>query len=104
MTYRLLAVALVGLAASCRQQPHASQPSAVASTRERSEVVAEIDGTKVTSAELEDRSRARLARLRQEEYEIRKEALDNLVGERLIEAEAKRRGLTREALVKAEVD
>jgi protein-disulfide isomerase len=67
-------------------------------------VVAEVEGVAVKAGEIEDRVRPRLARLRQEEYEIRKETLDALIADRLMDAEAKRRGLTRQALLKAEVE
>jgi protein-disulfide isomerase len=60
--------------------------------------VAEVNGEPITSAELEARAERRLARLRQEEYDIRREALEALIEERLVKAEAARRGLSPEAL------
>src|SRR5512143_3295986 len=53
-------------------------------------VVAEVNGAPVFAAELNQRAESRLARLRQEEYDIRKQVLDEIVAERLIEAEAKK--------------
>lgn len=46
----------------------------------------------------------RLSRLRQEEYEIRSQALEEMIGERLLEKEAKTRGITTEDLLRDEVD
>ncbi len=106
-----LALALVALGPlSCRQQRSdaatapSSVPSAPPAQVGADVAVAEIDGVVVMGSELEDRVRARLVRLQQEEYDIRKQGLDDLIGDRLIDAEAKRRGVTREALLKAEVE
>ena len=43
-------------------------------------------------------------RVRQDEYEARKEALDQLVGQKLLEKEAKSRGISVDQLMKDEVD
>ena len=67
-------------------------------------VVAEVNGAPVFAAELDQRAASRLSRLRQEEYEIRKQVLDEIVSERLIDAEAKKRGISREALLEREVE
>ncbi len=66
-------------------------------------VVAEVDGAPIFAAELDQKAANRLSRLRQEEYDIRKRALDELVNERLLDAEAKKRGLTSDELLKREV-
>ncbi len=67
-------------------------------------VVAEVNGTPILAAELEEKAAGRLARVRQEEYDIRREALDRLISDRLIAAEAAKRRLSTEALVAREVD
>src|SRR5262245_24055264 len=66
--------------------------------------VAKVDDTVITQADLDARVESRLARLRQEEYEIRKQALDEIVDERLLEAEAKKRGISKEDLLRDEVE
>ena len=66
-------------------------------------VVAEVNGTPIFAAELDQKAANRLSRLRQEEYDIRKQALDELVNERLVDGEAKQRGLSRDELLKREV-
>src|SRR3990172_3198077 len=67
-------------------------------------VVAEVDGSVITREELDRQVEGRLTRLQQEEYEMRRAALEELMTDRLIEAEARRRGLSREVLVRQEVD
>ena len=42
--------------------------------------------------------------LREQEYQIKKKALDTLIGQRLLEAEAKKKGITTEKLLEQEVD
>jgi protein-disulfide isomerase len=90
-----------GTAASAATAPG---PSRSTGTADGSAVVAEIDGHAILAADLDRRAESRLGRLRQEEYEIRKQALDELIWERLLEKEAARRGVTTEALLAREVD
>jgi protein-disulfide isomerase len=52
---------------------------------------------------VDQRAAGGLQRLAQEEYELRRQALEELVSERLVEQEASTRGLSREALLAAEV-
>jgi protein-disulfide isomerase len=66
--------------------------------------VAEVNGAPILASELEQRVVTRLHRLRQEEYEIRRQALDEMIGERLVAAEAQLKGTTAEALLQREVD
>jgi len=67
-------------------------------------VVAEVNGGPILASELEQRAANRLIRLRQEEYETRSQVLDELIAERLVAAEAQKRGLSAEALLTQEVD
>jgi protein-disulfide isomerase len=66
--------------------------------------VAEINGTPIPESELDEKAAGRLARVRQEEYEIRRQALDELIADRLIAAEAAKRRVSTQALVASEVD
>ncbi len=63
-----------------------------------------MDGTPITRGELEKHVRNRLARLRQEEYEIRHQALEEMIGDQLVEKEAKARGISSAELLKDEVE
>jgi protein-disulfide isomerase len=66
-------------------------------------VVAEVNGRPITRAELEEKAASALTRIRQEEYEVLSGALDELISERLVEAEAATRGMTTAVLFKEEV-
>jgi protein-disulfide isomerase len=93
---------LVSTACARSEAPKASgSPAASASS---TDVVATIDGKPILGRELDERAERRLSRLRQEEYEIRSQALEEMIGERLLEMEAKARGITTEGLLKDEVD
>lgn len=67
-------------------------------------VVAEVNGGPILASELEARAANRLISVRQEEYEIRGQVLNELIAERLVAAEAQKRGLSAEELLKQEVD
>ncbi len=67
-------------------------------------VVAEVNGAPVMASELDAKAASRLVAVRHEEYEIRKQALDELIAERLVAAEAARRKLSVEDLLRQEVD
>src|SRR3989304_1715405 len=59
-----------------------------------SPVVAEIDGAQITLAQLDDKAgQENLAAVRQREYDLRKAALDQLLGEKLFAREAKAPGI-----------
>jgi protein-disulfide isomerase len=98
----LLAVAL--LAASCSRSAKTGEPSAAPAPSAGPDTpVAEVDGRAITRREVDARAAGELQRLSQEEYEVRRQALEEIVGERLLAAEAARRGVTTDALLQAEV-
>ena len=66
--------------------------------------VAEVDGVTITRAELEEEAAASLARLRQEEYDIRRRVLETLIAERLVEAAARNQGISTEELLRHNVE
>ncbi len=68
------------------------------------DVLATVEGTTITRAAVESRARGDLARLRQQDYEARRAALDALIAEELLKKEASRRRLDVDALLKAEVE
>jgi len=103
---RALLLAAAGLAplAGCdRSEARPPQPSAKPSTA-AGEVVAEIDGVPIARSDLDRRAADRLARIRQEEYDVRRQALDEMIEERLLEKEARRRGISTADLLRDEVD
>lgn len=69
-----------------------------------SSAVATIGNVAITTEELDRVVGNRLMRVRTDEYSIRRAALDELISQKLLADEAKRRGITVEALLQAEVD
>lgn len=104
-----LALALALVSSGCGRTPArkanpSPAPAASSGAAAASDVMAQIDGMPITRGELDEKVEKRLARLRQEEYEIRREALDEMIGERLIDKEAKARGISREELLRDAVE
>lgn len=87
---------------ACQAKPTPPAPSTKA--QPASEVAATLDGAPISLAELDERAQNGLVRVRQQEYDLRKEALDDLISERLLEKEAKSRGIGVEQLLKDEVE
>jgi protein-disulfide isomerase len=112
---------MIGVLAACSgparrsPAPAAADPSATrasasaatdpaASSASAPDVVAEVNGAPITAGELNQKASSRLAQLRQQEYEIRRQALDELIADRLIAAEARKRGISPDELLRREVD
>lgn len=68
------------------------------------DVVARVGGQPITKQEVDDMIGSRLMQIRQQEYQIRKAAIDQLVIEKLVEKEASSRGIADADLLKAEVE
>jgi protein-disulfide isomerase len=106
---RAVLVALAPLALSCGRAS-APPPAATRSSTPppaaapASGVVAEVNGTSIQASELEERVHNRLASLRQQEYDLRRQALEEIIAERLVAAEATKRGISAEKLLAQEVD
>jgi len=104
MTRRLLSstcvLALLGVT-GCARSRAASPPSA---DEDPGKVVAQVGGASITLEEVDRRAAGKLQRLRNEEYDARRQALDEMIVERLFQKEAAARGVTQDALLKAEVD
>ena len=66
--------------------------------------LATVDGQSVTDDDLAPYVQGQLRPLRDQEYQIKKKALDSLINQRVLEEEAKKRGLTTEKLLEQEVD
>ena len=78
------------------QAPAAAAPNA-------SEPVATVDGVTITRGDLDQSLAPELAKLEEQAHQMRRAQLDELIATRLIEAEAKRRNLSREAFEQAEI-
>src|SRR3990170_4964473 len=71
-------------------------------TKEQS-VAARVDEQVITMQDLESALAPQLAKLQEQKYQLMQSKLDELIEGRLLEQEAKRRGVTVEELLKAEV-
>ncbi len=96
--------ALLVMLSGCGNTAQESRPAAAAApSASAREVAATVDGETITTGELEGDLAPSLAKLREQEYELKKERLDALIADRLLAAEAKRRGMTVKALLQQEV-
>ena len=105
VTRRSAALLAVFALAACNgaggpQGQAASKPT----TSAPPDVVAEVDGQKITAAELDRRAAGQLQQLRDQEYDIRKTALEELITERLLQKEAASRGISEQELMRMEVE
>lgn len=102
-TQSLLSVAgaLVAAAALAGDQP-AAKPSP--EPTRPADAMAIVDGAPISAAQFNDAAAARLAALRAQEYEIKRQVLDDLIGQRLLEKEARARGISVDDLLKQEVE
>jgi protein-disulfide isomerase len=66
--------------------------------------VATIDGQSLTEDDLAPLVAGQLHPLREQEYQIKKKALESLITQKVVEVEAKKKGLTTEKLYEQEVD
>jgi protein-disulfide isomerase len=83
---------------------HQSKTVAKCSMGETEGSVAIAAGQSISERELDDAAAAQILPLRNQEYQIRSKVLEDLIRQRLVEAEAKRRGLTVDQLYAQEVD
>ncbi len=78
-------------------------PKAPATEADRAKVFAIVNGSKVTSADLEEAVRPILFTFKHKIWELEREALDNRIDDILIDQEARRRGTTMDALIKSDI-
>jgi protein-disulfide isomerase len=67
-------------------------------------VVATVNGANITAKELDEKISGQLAQIDEQKHNTRKQGLENLINERLVENEAKKRGLTADQLIKQDVE
>ena len=68
------------------------------------ETLATVGGQPITEDDLLPSVASKLISLRNLEYQMKKQALDNLIDQRLLEAEAKRKGMSTDTFLEQEVD
>jgi protein-disulfide isomerase len=94
---------LAALPALAAAPPKKKKPAA-APPEKKPEVVALIAGKPVTAAEVEAAAATRLATLRQQEYDVKRQALEEIIGRRLLEQAAAARQISAEELTRVEVE
>jgi len=82
----------------------ADSPGAGAAASEASKPVAEVDGKPITMGELEKSVSGQLAKLDHQRRAVLERGLGSLIDQKILQAEAASRGMTVEALEKAEID
>jgi len=77
-----------------------------ASTQELSPdtVVATVGGENITAAQLDESVKPQMQQMEKQKFQIRKQGLEKLINDRLIKAEAQKKGMTQEQFMKAEVE
>jgi len=88
-------------AAVCAAQSSAPPKSAA---EKSAPPLATVDGQAITEDDINPYVQSQLRPLRDQEYQIKRKALDNLVNQRVLEAEAKKKGFTTDMLLQQEVD
>ena len=71
--------------------------------QEPREIVAEVDGEKISAQDLRDAAGVSLAKLEDETYRLKQQKLQSLIEERLLAHEARRRKISVESLVQTEI-
>jgi protein-disulfide isomerase len=103
MKTRFLSVAALVIAAACNK----SAPAAAAENKDAKVPVAKAGDLTITAGELDEMVKADLQRMdqsyQQQRYQLRKEALDAMVSQKLLEARAKAQNTSPQELLKKEV-
>jgi protein-disulfide isomerase len=96
----LLTASIVLPAAACG---NTAGQAADATPRGEQEVVAVVGGESISAADVDSALGHRLAKLEEQAYELKKQQLDEMIADRLLTAEAKRRNVSVETLLDQEV-
>lgn len=84
--------------------PAPASPASGAAGPAPSPVVAQLGDERVTAAELDAELKGPLLQIRQQEYDLRRDKLKKMMEERLLQREARSRGLSVEQLLAQEVE
>jgi protein-disulfide isomerase len=105
MISRRLLIVLIPLvvAASPACSRVRSAPPAPASESGPETVVARVEGRPITQKEVDAKAAGTLQRLQDEEYQARRDALDDLITDNLVDAQASAQKISRDELLRREV-
>ena len=70
---------------------------------ETQNVLATVDGHNITEADIADNIASQMAQINNQIYTTKKRAIDAIIADQLLDQEAKKRGVTREQLLKQEI-
>jgi len=98
-----LVCALVLVSGCSAPRPSQAQPPRAEEAAGASQVLATVNGGAITEQDVRKAAGLELARLEEQLYELKKSQLDALIDRRLLEAEARQRGVTLEALESSEI-
>ena len=84
--------------------PAASSAQSSPTDKQEQESLALVGGQTISAEDLLPFVQAQIFQLRLQEYEIRSKALDSLINQKLLEAEAQKKGIASEKLLEQQVD
>ena len=99
----LAACCLLVAAAACGNNAQGEPPADAPGRQHAGEVVAVVDGHEITSADLDAALGVTLAKIEEQAHALRKQGVEELIAQKLLDAEAKRRGVGLDALVEKEI-
>jgi protein-disulfide isomerase len=67
-------------------------------------VLATLNGENITDSQIQPRIKNSMMKVMAQMYEIKRDAVDEMIDDKLLEQEAKKRGVATDALIKAEID
>jgi protein-disulfide isomerase len=102
MSARPLAALFVAVLSAACSSARSAPPAAEGDAQTSS--VATVDGKPISQKEVDARAQGALQRISDEAYDARRTALEEIITERLIEAQAATRGVSREELMRSEVE
>ncbi len=102
-TRRILAILLVVAVWTGCQNPSPVTETAPAGGETDEKVVASVNGVTISSAEVDEAAKGQLQKLLSQIYQVRKQALDGLVEQMLVEKAAKEKGVSKESYVEEQI-
>src|SRR5262249_61680472 len=82
----------------------ANSPAASQGDLSPDTVVATIGSEKITAGQLDEQIKGQLQALEKQKFQTRKQGLEKMVMDKLLKAEAEKKGMTPEQYVKAEIE
>src|SRR2546427_504902 len=99
----LASLRIAGVALGCLSLASVAAAQSPATVKSQTRV-AVVNGQSISDADLAGAAAAQLRPLYSQEYQIKKDTLENLVNQKVVEAEAGRKGIPADKLLEQEVD